>query len=61
MNPTLFEEKSPKSSCRLEDSFSLPENQRKNPEDPFMLEHEKEVVSKWHEKNYCEDLKKLAV
>jgi hypothetical protein len=44
---------------RFEDSFSLPENQRKNPDDPYALEHEKTVLEKWHKKNDTEALEKI--
>jgi hypothetical protein len=44
---------------RFEDSFSLPENQRKNPDDPYALEHEKATLEKWHKKNDTEALEKI--
>jgi hypothetical protein len=58
MNPTKCDES--KARCRFEDSFSLQENQRKNPDDPYALEHEKEVLVKWHRKCDFEALKKLS-
>lgn len=49
MNPTIHEEKEHK--CRLEDSYYFPENQRRNPDDDYVCEHEKEILEKWHQKN----------
>jgi hypothetical protein len=53
MNPTMHDEKEQR--CRLEDSFSLPENQRKYPDDPYAFEHEKEVIAKWHRRYEMEE------
>jgi hypothetical protein len=53
MNPTIHEEK--KCRCRFEDSFSLPENQRKYPDDDYAIEHEREALEKWHRKNLSEE------
>jgi hypothetical protein len=58
MNPTTVSNERTK-RCRFEDSFSLPENQRKNPDDPYALEHEKTVLEKWHKKNDTEALEKI--
>jgi hypothetical protein len=44
---------------RLEDSFSLPENQIKHPEDEYIFEHEKKLIEKLHEKNIEQELEKL--
>lgn len=57
MNPTIHDEKEQRS--RLEDSFSIPENQRKYPDDPYVLEHEKEAIEKWHRRNDREEWEKL--
>jgi hypothetical protein len=57
MNPTMNDEKECK--CRLEDSFSLPENQRKYPDDDYAFEHEKEILEKWHRKNRSEEWKRI--
>jgi hypothetical protein len=57
MNPTMHEEKDCR--CRLEDSFSIPENQRKYPDDDYAFEHEKEVIEKWHRRNDREEWEKL--
>jgi hypothetical protein len=57
MNPTTCDKSV--NRCRFEDSFSLPQNQRKNPDDPYALEHEKEVLAKWHQKNDSETLEKI--
>jgi hypothetical protein len=56
MNPTTCDKS--KARCRFEDSFSLPENQRINPDDPYAFEHEKKVLEKWHQKNDFEALEK---
>jgi hypothetical protein len=57
MNPTIHDEK--KQRSRLEDSFSLPENQRKYPDDSYAIEHEKEVIEKWHRRNVSKELLKI--
>jgi hypothetical protein len=54
MNPTTGFEKEERH--RLEDSYSLPENQRIYPDDPYAFEHEQEILKKWHKRN---DEKKL--
>jgi hypothetical protein len=54
MNPNMHEEQDCR-CLRLEDSFSLPENQRKSPDDDYVDEHEKEVLEKWHLKNLKEE------
>ncbi|HUI93183.1 MAG TPA: hypothetical protein VLX68_13125 [Chitinivibrionales bacterium] len=61
MNHVISEEEKPVRGCRFEDSFSLPENQRKYPDDPYAAEHEKEVLEKWHRKIQMEDIKRLVV
>lgn len=57
MNPTTSDER--KARCRFEDSYSLQENQRKNPDDFYAVEHEKEVLEKWHLKNNYDALEKI--
>jgi hypothetical protein len=58
MNSTIHDEKERR--CRLEDSFSFPENQRKYPDDSYVLEHEKEVIERWHLKNAKEEWDRIA-
>lgn len=57
MKPATCDER--KVRCRFEDSFSLPENQRKCPDDPYAFEHEKVLLVKWHQKNDSETLEKM--
>jgi hypothetical protein len=58
MVKTLQSEKKPFE--RLEDSFSLPENQIKHPwEDEYICQHEKKLIEKIHEKNIEEEREKL--
>jgi hypothetical protein len=57
MYPILDEE--PTCCKRLEDSYSFPENQKKYPDDEFMMEHEKKIIEKWHKKNISEEIEKL--
>jgi hypothetical protein len=58
MNTSEYCEKTGR--CRFEDSFSLPENQRRNPEDSFVMEREKALLEKWHQKNDFETLKTIS-
>jgi hypothetical protein len=59
MNPNITDEKESKGRSRFEDSFSLPENQRHCPDDPYVMEHEKEVMEKWHRKMEREDMRRM--
>jgi hypothetical protein len=45
--------------CRLEDSFSRPENQRMCPEDAYVAEHERILTEKWRERNNTEILEDI--
>jgi hypothetical protein len=36
-----------------------PKIRKKYPDDEFMMEHEKKIIEKWHEKNIVEEIDKL--
>lgn len=49
----------PSERRRLEDSYSLPENQRHYPDDDYVETLEKELIEKWHRKNIAEEMERL--
>lgn len=51
MNPNTYYNQTQKNFARLEDSFSLPENQKHLPEDPYVETVEKRLIKKWHTMN----------
>lgn len=57
MNPTTCDDKMERR--RFEDSYSLPQNQRTCPDDEYALEHEKDILAKWHLRNDSEALEKI--
>jgi|GEM_PF-5123899 hypothetical protein len=57
MTPLKCDEKNER--CRLEDSFSFPENQRVYPDDEYCLARDRMLIEKLHAINIEEEYRQL--